>query len=198
VLANTFYMPAVALVAFAAWQRPRAFTAPRLEGLSVLFAPALFSLGALGLLVYDHFQRLEALALLLSVLTLLAALGRAALTFRDVRDIAETKRQALTDDLTSLPNRRLFLTRLAEAAVAARGAGRSLGLLIVGLDHFKQLNDTLGRNAGDALLRELGPRMNGVVRPTDTVARLGGDEFGIVLAPPSDEASALRIGCAAH
>ena len=91
VLANVFYMPAVALLAFAAWQRPRAFTAPRLEGLSVLLAPAVFSLGALGLLVYDHFDRLDPLAMLLSVLTLVAALGRAALTFRDVRDIARRR-----------------------------------------------------------------------------------------------------------
>ena len=192
-LANVFYMPAVALLAFASWQRPQAFNAPRLEGLSVLLAPAVFSLGALGLLVYDHFVRLDPLAMLLAVLTLVAALGRAALTFRDVRDIAETRRQAVTDDLTSLPNRRLFLTRLDEATVAARGTRHSFALLIVDLDHFKELNDTLGHQAGDFLLRDLGPRLNGVVRAGDTVARIGGDEFGIVLAPPSDAASALHV-----
>ena len=126
-------------------------------------------------------------------LTVLAALLRTALAFRDLRTFNEARRQAVTDDLTDLPNRRLFQRRLAEAIDRRTSSGESIAVLIIDLDHFKELNDTLGHHSGDVLLRQIGPRLADVLRPIDTLARLGGDEFGIVLDAPSDGAFALTV-----
>jgi diguanylate cyclase len=191
-VALIFYLSAAASIAGAAWHREDHTTAVRLEGWSMLLIPGLFALTAIGLLVYDHFIRLDWVAMVLATVTLLMALVRTTLTFRDVRALTETRRQATTDDLTSLPNRRLFLQRAAEEIVGARAVQGSLALLIIDLDRFKELNDTLGHRAGDGLLRQIGPRLLPSLRPTDTLARLGGDEFGLLLGPPCDEASALR------
>jgi diguanylate cyclase (GGDEF)-like protein len=192
-VALVFYIAAVASIALAAWQREDAAPPPRLQGWSMLLIPGLFALTAVGLLVYDHFIRLDPVAMALATLTLLMALLRTALTFRDVRALTETRRQATTDDLTSLPNRRLLMHRAGEEIAKARDEQGSLALLIVDLDRFKELNDTLGHQAGDALLRQIGPRLQPVLRSTDTLARLGGDEFGLLLEAPCDEAAALRV-----
>jgi diguanylate cyclase (GGDEF)-like protein len=84
------------------------------------------------------------------------------------------------DSLTNLPNRTLFHLRLTEAINNARRAGHKVGVLLLDLDHFKNINDTLGHFAGDELLQEVAERLLGCVRSTDTVARLGGDEFAII------------------
>jgi diguanylate cyclase (GGDEF)-like protein len=104
----------------------------------------------------------------------------------------------VTDDLTSLPNRRLFLRSLDESIADAHHRGGTLALLLIDLDHFKELNDTLGHHAGDVLLRQIGPRLRSAVRSTDLVARLGGDEFGLLLGAPSDEASAIVVAAKVH
>jgi diguanylate cyclase (GGDEF)-like protein len=129
----------------------------------------------------------------LAQLTVVIAVVRTGLTFREVRALAASRHEAATDDLTGLPNRRHFLRRLADEVEAARAAGSSLALLVMDLDHFKELNDTLGHHAGDQLLEQVGPRLLSAVRTGDTVARLGGDEFGVLLGAPSDEAAALRV-----
>jgi diguanylate cyclase (GGDEF)-like protein len=85
------------------------------------------------------------------------------------------------DALTGLPNRTLFQRRAAAAIDAARRDGGTAAVVLADVDRFKEVNDTLGHHNGDALLRELGSRLAGGVRPGDTVARLGGDEFGLVL-----------------
>ena len=115
------------------------------------------------------------------------------LAFRDLRSFNEARRQAVTDDLTDLPNRRLFQRRLAEAIERGESSGESIAVMIVDLNHFKELNDTLGHHSGDVLLRQIGPRLATVLRPIDTLARLGGDEFGIVLDAPSDGKFALAV-----
>ncbi|MEO7746252.1 MAG: EAL domain-containing protein [Actinomycetota bacterium] len=94
------------------------------------------------------------------------------------RQAASHEHDALHDPLTGLPNRELF-RRAAESALARPGAGGALVLL--DLDHFKQVNDSLGHHAGDELLRVVSRRLVGALRTDDTVARLGGDEFGLVL-----------------
>jgi diguanylate cyclase (GGDEF)-like protein len=81
---------------------------------------------------------------------------------------------------------------------AARAVDGSMALLILDLDRFKQLNDTLGHRAGDGLLRQIGPRILPLLRPSDTLARLGGDEFGLLLRAPCHEASALRVAERVH
>ncbi|HEY8356513.1 MAG TPA: diguanylate cyclase [Ramlibacter sp.] len=88
---------------------------------------------------------------------------------------------ALTDPLTGLPNRRLLADRLSTAIIHARRDQSGMALLYLDLDGFKEINNTLGHAAGDALLRSVAARLGAAVREEDTVARLGGDEFVIVL-----------------
>jgi diguanylate cyclase (GGDEF)-like protein/PAS domain S-box-containing protein len=95
-------------------------------------------------------------------------------------------RQASYDQLTGLPNRRLFGNRLREEITKAERGGYSLAVLFIDLDHFKEVNDTLGHEAGDELLVEAAQRIRSCVRGSDTVARLGGDEF-VVILPKVDE-----------
>jgi diguanylate cyclase (GGDEF)-like protein/PAS domain S-box-containing protein len=94
---------------------------------------------------------------------------------------SELRHQALHDGLTDLPNRTLFNDRLGQALAGSRRSGAPLAVLIMDLDCFKEINDTLGHHSGDALLEELGRRLEDCVRGGDTVARLGGDEFGFLL-----------------
>ena len=127
------------------------------------------------------------------MLTLVAGIARMALAFRDVRSLSEARHLAATDDLTSLPNRRLFMRRVEEAITATELTGDDLAVLILDLDNFKQLNDTLGHHAGDALLRLIGPRLVGSLRESDIVARLGGDEFAVLVHPAPDEAGVTLV-----
>jgi diguanylate cyclase (GGDEF)-like protein/PAS domain S-box-containing protein len=89
--------------------------------------------------------------------------------------------QALHDGLTGLPNRTLFHDRVSQAIEMARRSEESLAVMLMDLDRFKEVNDTLGHHSGDVLLNEIGKRLQDSVRSCDTVARLGGDEFGFVL-----------------
>jgi diguanylate cyclase (GGDEF)-like protein len=179
--------------ALAASVARKALKARRVPSVTVLGTPALFTLSALALLVYDHFVRLDTSALALALATMLAAFARMGLVFRDLRAFAETRRQALTDDLTSMPNRRHFQRRLREAIAAGRVSEGSLALLLFDLDRFKELNDTLGHDAGDQLLCQVGERLRTVLRATDSAARLGGDEFAVLLGGPCDPAHAELV-----
>ncbi|MGE5274295.1 MAG: putative bifunctional diguanylate cyclase/phosphodiesterase [Verrucomicrobiota bacterium] len=93
----------------------------------------------------------------------------------------QLRHQALHDGLTDLPNRTLFNDRLGQALAVARRNGKPLAVLLMDLDSFKEINDTLGHQCGDALLEDLGQRLEECVRAGDTVARLGGDEFGFLI-----------------
>jgi diguanylate cyclase (GGDEF)-like protein len=153
---------------------------------------SLFALSSIGVLVLGTFQRVSTLAVLLATGTLLAVVVRTALTFREVRSLAESRRQALTDDLTGLGNRRLLYRQL-ESALTSRAEGRAVALLIVDLDRFKEINDALGHHMGDQLLRQIGPRLASQLRTADDLlVRLGGDEFAVLLTP-SDPASATTV-----
>ncbi|MFM2275201.1 MAG: hypothetical protein RL211_1073 [Pseudomonadota bacterium] len=88
---------------------------------------------------------------------------------------------AFFDQLTGLPNRTLLLDRLKQAMTASLRRGNYSALLFIDLDHFKMLNDTLGHDMGDRLLRQVAQRLLACVRKSDTVARLGGDEFVVIL-----------------
>ena len=101
---------------------------------------------------------------------------------------AEARRLALEDPLTGLANRLLFADRLQQAREQLKRGDHVLGLLCLDLDHFKDVNDSLGHEAGDALITEVGRRLRTVCRAEDTVARLGGDEFVLLAraAGPSD------------
>lgn len=103
------------------------------------------------------------------------------------------KSLALHDELTGLPNRRLLMDRLALAIAQARRSQCTMAVMFIDLDGFKLINDTLGHDGGDDLLRQVADRLVTTVRQADTVARLGGDEFMIALPELShaDDAAAL-------
>jgi diguanylate cyclase (GGDEF)-like protein len=105
---------------------------------------------------------------------------------------------ACHDPLTALPNRSLFRDRAHQAILASARHGHNTALLLIDLDRFKEINDTLGHHSGDLLLREVGPRLHRVLRESDTVARFGGDEFGILLTHVSGPAAAEEVARAVH
>lgn len=115
------------------------------------------------------------------------------------KDITDRRRQteaietlAFKDPLTGLPNRTLFQHRFQEAVSASETLGEMFGLIMIDVDHFKDINDTLGHDAGDALLKRLAGMLQHAFRTGDTVARLGGDEFAVILRGLHGEADMTR------
>ncbi len=111
------------------------------------------------------------------------------------RDQAEEqlRHQALYDGLTGLPNRMLFHDRVKHALMAAQRETEELAVLMLDLDRFKEINDTLGHAAGDDVLREVAWRLSKVTRKGDSIARLGGDEFSILLPRASETDAAMVV-----
>lgn len=101
--------------------------------------------------------------------------------------------RALHDDLTGLPNRTLFYRRVRAAITAAEAARSEAAVLIIDLDHFKEVNDTLGHHSGDLLLQDLAKRLRRVLRTNDIVSRLGGDEFAVLLTDLATSAAAESV-----
>jgi two-component system, cell cycle response regulator len=196
------------LFAFAAWQPKRVVVHRQLEGARMLAVPVGFGLLGLGLLVYDHFNRLNTTALVLSTLALLAVIGRMALTFREnVQLLQRSRKEADTDALTGLANRRKLLADL-ERCLAARVPTM---LILFDLDGFKAYNDAFGHPAGDTLLRRLAQKLAAATAPIGRAYRMGGDEFcllangdgsylGAVVATATksleEEGEGFRITCA--
>lgn len=108
------------------------------------------------------------------------------------RSFHAARQHALHDELTKLPNRR-FLMNYIEGLISRRGAPPQFAIINVDLNHFKKVNDELGHDAGDALLRHIAKLMLMQVRATDLVARIGGDEFIIVLNRITEEASVRQF-----
>jgi diguanylate cyclase (GGDEF)-like protein len=178
---DSLWVVALVIMALASWQpleRPREADPGHL---GVLVPPSVFSLAALTLLVYAGLGHVPAIAVALAGAAVLAAMARTVLTVREIRGFHEARRQAATDELTDLPNRREFGQRLRSQLIHAREHGEPLALLIIDLDRFKDLNDALGHHAGDAVLAQIGPRLRTILRADDVLARLGGDEFAVLL-----------------
>jgi diguanylate cyclase (GGDEF)-like protein/PAS domain S-box-containing protein len=116
---------------------------------------------------------------------------------RDVTDRKvledELERRAFFDSLTGLPNRAVFRDRLEHALARSARVGDTLAVLLLDLDGFKLVNDSLGHDAGDELLIAVGARLQACLRSGDTVARLGGDEFAILLEDAASEESAIAL-----
>ena len=142
-------------------------------------------MSSVAILVLGNLQRVSPVALGLAGATLLVAGARMAVSLREQRALNESRHhQAVTDELTGLGNRRQLLHELEQALAGLSLGGTQAGglaLLLIDLDHFKEINDSFGHQTGDALLRQIGPRIRQVVRRNDLVARLGGDEFAVLL-----------------
>ena len=126
--------------------------------------------------------------------------GERSFTLAAVRDISERKAHtealehlALHDGLTGLANRTLFSDLVSRSLALVRRTGEPRAVLVMDLDGFKRVNDTLGHDRGDALLKQVGERIVAALREGDTVARLGGDEFGILPADATDLAAAAEM-----
>jgi two-component system, cell cycle response regulator len=176
------------LVAFAAARPTPERRSAAADGRIVLVMPISFIVAMIGLVLFDHVHRLNTLAIVLTTLTLLAGVGRLALTFGENMSMLDHSRvEARTDQLTLLGNRRRLLTDLD--SVFHSGARRLLVLL--DLNGFKHYNDSFGHQAGDALLTRLGGALAAVVAAHGTAYRLGGDEF-CALMDVDDEAPSLE------
>src|SRR5215831_5054047 len=128
----------------------------------------------------------SALLVLLFLLPMSAINASAAMSVR-------REHQAHHDELTGLPNRALLLRRTDDALLGVARSGGRAGLLLLDLDRFKEVNDTLGHPVGDALLRVVAHRLTHSVRPGDLVARLGGDEFAVLLPAAADAGMAREV-----
>ena len=118
----------------------------------------------------------------------------------NLRDVSERTRlevalthQAFTDQLTGLPNRTLLRDRAEQALRLAGRRGHTAALVLIDLDRFKEVNDTLGHHHGDAVLRQVAERLRTVLRESDTVARLGGDEFAVLLPQVATIEDAIEV-----
>jgi diguanylate cyclase len=163
---------------------------------SAIVVPAAFLLSSLALLFADHYFKFSGVATALAVLSILAGLVRFALTYREVQSLARSRQEARTDELTLLGNRRAFLEN-AHTILEARADDQTVSLLLLDLNRFKEVNDSLGHHVGDELLRLIGTRLRTCTYETDVLARLGGDEFAILLNHADATAAstiARRIG----
>lgn len=157
-----------------------------------LFLPtAAFSMIAIGILVWDHFQPVGAIALFLATAAAIATIGQMALAFAEnARILARSDKQALTDQVTNIPNRRQLMVDL-KLACADATEERPAVLLMFDLDGFKGVNDSLGHVEGDILLRRYAVRLTELAYPLGLAYRLGGDEFCILLRAQPEDVGAL-------
>jgi diguanylate cyclase (GGDEF)-like protein len=180
------------VIAVAAWPGG-AETARPARVRATVALPAVLTCACLALLLYgSSFHRgLPLVTGVLAALAVSAGLFRMVLTLRAVEALADARRQARTDDLTELPNRRLFLERL-DGALGGRDRTAPMAVAVVDLDRFKEVNDSFGHHVGDRLLQLVAARLHGPVGARNTLARLGGDEFGLVLPDADAEAASER------
>ena len=175
----------LALIAFAAWQRPGRVPRVELQDRAMLGTPIVCGLTATGVLVAASQVHMHPLALVLASVTIVLVLARTALTFWENSRLLETsRREALTDSLTALANRRKLLVDL-EAEIESASEEEPRMLVLFDLNGFKTYNDTFGHPAGDALLARLAGKLAAAVAPAGEAYRMGGDEF-CVLLPGAD------------
>jgi diguanylate cyclase (GGDEF)-like protein len=176
---------AILLISFAVWARPLQSSPLAPSGLPGFLLPGLGACAGLSILLVDTFHQVTPVAIGLATATLITVGIRLALSVRGLRFLTEMRhRQAVTDELTGLGNRRQ-LFNLLDAFFAdyadPETVDRPLSLLYVDLDHFKEINDSFGHAAGDEVLRQIGPRLTSHLRATDALVRVGGDELAVLI-----------------
>jgi diguanylate cyclase (GGDEF)-like protein len=124
---------------------------------------------------------------------LLALAEHTSLALNHARALEDVVHEAFHDSLTGMPNRALFLDRVSHALTRTDGASGAVGVLVIDLDDFKTINDSLGHGVGDALLIQVAGRFGSRLRPSDTLARLGGDEFAVLLEEADDTGDAAQV-----
>ncbi|WP_146246308.1 putative bifunctional diguanylate cyclase/phosphodiesterase [Actinoplanes xinjiangensis] len=180
---DVLWSVALALIVAAAWQSPRPSPERRpARALVGMVLPAVMAYASMLLLLSESWRQ-HGLPLASSVLAATAITGaiiRMLVTVRVVENLADARRQARTDDLTGLPNRRRFL-ELLDRALPEHGAPVPTAVAIIDLDRFKDINDSFGHHLGDRLLQMVAARLAEAVGTDGILARLGGDEFGVIM-----------------
>ena len=192
-LLDASWPAALLFIAFAGWQDDGHGGRIDARGRTFLAVPAVCGTLAIAVLVLDHFQRVNLVALVLATAVLLGVLVRLALSFRENGRLLElTHRDAITDPLTGLGNRRRLLRDL-DRVVADSSSERPWLLVIFDLDGFKAYNDAFGHPAGDALLARLGQKLSEVSGGSggSGAYRLGGDEFCLLAPAVAEDAEAI-------
>jgi diguanylate cyclase (GGDEF)-like protein len=180
------WMTGISCIAIAIWSPRRSRGIANARSRTMLAIPMLATLTALGILALFSFSG-NPVVMSLAILTLLLAIARIFVSFKQVQRLSDARRQAVTDDLTGLGNRRSLFEHGTQRLEAADAADR-LALILIDLDNFKEINDTFGHPAGDELLREIARRLTARASEGDLLVRLGGDEFAVLstLAPSDD------------
>jgi diguanylate cyclase (GGDEF)-like protein len=196
---NAIAWPAATLVMSAAvWLPLHTARADARRELPRFVLPSLAVTAGLAILLVAGLHHTGHVALALAAATLGIAGIRFGLSLRGLQTLTEERhRQAVTDQLTNLGNRRrLFgvLDDFFEDSAASEAPAHSLAFLFVDLNGFKEINDSFGHSAGDELLKQLGPRMQVALRDADLFVRLGGDEFGVLLTHADAEQAAAVAG----
>lgn len=170
-----------------------AFRFGRLGALTstIIITAAYLAIVAWRQATYGYAIELQRVAFAVSLYLMTALIMAGAI--RELLELRKQREYQLFHDLlTGLPNRALLVERLQQQLLRQPRTGESVALLVMDLTDFKAVNDSLGRDVGDDLLRQVGPRLSASLRTADTVARLGGDEFAVLL-PGTDETGAARV-----
>jgi diguanylate cyclase (GGDEF)-like protein len=175
----------ILLISGSMWLRNRPANLLMIQRTPGFLLPGLAACGALAVLLVGTETPVAKVAVGLAIATLVIAGVRAGMSAVRLRRLTdERQRQSVTDHLTALGNRRRLFD-LLDAYFADRAdpstPDRPLAFLFIDLDHFKEINDSFGHSAGDALLRQLGPRLTGALRSSDALVRVGGDELGVII-----------------
>jgi two-component system cell cycle response regulator len=196
-LLDALWPASTLLIGLAAWQPAKLRSAAAAESARVVIVPFTCGLVSIGLLAYDHFNRLNGLTLTLTSACVLLVLVRTVMVFAENRRmLIRSREEARTDPLTGLRNRRSLMADLEEQLALATPA-YPRALVLFDLDGFKEYNDVFGHPAGDGLLVRLGLRLCDAVVGHGHAYRLGGDEFCVLVRPGAAGVEPLVAACVA-